>query len=160
MCVHQAVARQWTAEEIALLEDAASRIWSAVGHARAERALRQADQRKDEFLAMLAHELKNPLAPISAAASVIGMGRLDAHGLHRISEVIDQVRHMTDLVDDLLDVSRVTRGLVNIELAPQDLKEMIAAAVEQARPLIDARRHGLFVTLPSGPAPVLATRSA
>jgi signal transduction histidine kinase/PAS domain-containing protein len=155
LCVHQAVARQWTAEEIALVEDAASRIWSAVEHARAERALRQADQRKDEFLAMLAHELRNPLAPISAAASVIGMGRLDAQGLQRTSEVITrQVRHMTDLVDDLLDVSRVTRGLVNIELAPQDLKEIIAAAVEQARPLIDARRHGLFVTLPGGPAQV------
>jgi signal transduction histidine kinase/PAS domain-containing protein len=153
LCVHHALARLWTAEEVALVEDAALRIWTAVEHARAERALRQADQRKDEFLAMLAHELRNPLAPISAAASVIGMGKLDAQGLHRASEVITrQVHHMTALVDDLLDVSRVTRGLVEIELAPQDLKEIVAAAVEQARPLIDARRHTLLVTLPGGAA--------
>jgi signal transduction histidine kinase len=141
LCVHQTVARVWTAEEIALVEDAAFRIWTAVGHARAERALRQSDQKKNEFLAMLAHELRSPLAPISAAASVIGMGKLDARGFHRTSEVITrQAHHMTALVDDLLDVSRVTRGLVTIELAPQDVKEIVAAAVEQARPLIDARR--------------------
>jgi CheY-like chemotaxis protein/two-component sensor histidine kinase len=95
---------------------------------------------------MLAHELRNPLAPISAAAELMGMARLDPARLKSTSAIISrQVRHMTSLVDDLLDVSRVTRGLVEIGKDRVALADVIASAVEQARPLIEAREQVLTV---------------
>jgi PAS domain S-box-containing protein len=119
----------------------------------AENELRQANQRKDEFLAMLAHELRNPLAPISTAAQVMRVRYHDAEYVRRASDIIGrQVRHMTDLVDDLLDVSRVTRGLVQMDKAPVDLKLVVNGAVEQARPLIEARHHTLAVHVGVAPA--------
>jgi signal transduction histidine kinase/PAS domain-containing protein len=133
-------------EETLLLEDAASRIWTAVDKANAEAALRQADRRKDEFLAMLAHELRNPLAPISAAAALITSVPLSGSQLKRTGEVIArQVRHMGALVDDLLDVSRVTKGMVKLESAALEMQDIVAAAVEQARPLVQERRHTISV---------------
>ncbi|WBS05270.1 PAS domain-containing protein [Pseudoduganella sp. SL102] len=111
-----------------------------------EEELRTQSRRKDEFLAMLAHELRNPLAPISTAAHLLSLGRLDAASAQRTSEVIvRQVRHMTSLVDDLLDVSRVTRGLVELDLGTVDLPSVLASAIEQVRPLVDARGHALAV---------------
>jgi len=81
-----------------------------------EDELRAANRQKDQFLAMLAHELRNPLAPIMTAAQLLRMGRLDAKSVANASEIIvRQAAHMTDLVNDLLDVSRVTRGLVTLE---------------------------------------------
>jgi len=121
-----------------------------------EQSLREADRRKDEFLAMLAHELRNPLAPISAAAEIMAMAQLDEVRLKRTSEVISrQVKHMTGLVDDLLDVSRVTRGLVNLSKAPQDMKSIVSNAIEQVRPIMEAQRHHLGIDLSPEPAPVL-----
>ncbi len=115
-----------------------------------EEELRAQARRKDEFLAMLAHELRNPLAPISNAAQLLSMTALDPQRVRQSSDVIiRQVRHMTSLVDDLLDVSRVTRGLVELERERVDIRAVVASAVEQARPLIDARRHTL--ALHSGP---------
>ena len=117
---------------------------------RSERALREADRRKDEFLAMLAHELRNPLAPISTASQLLLLSS-DPVRVRAAGEVIGrQVRHMTELVDDLLDVSRVTRGLVQLEMETVDLKAVLTGAVEQVRPLIDARRHALRTRLPAG----------
>jgi PAS domain S-box-containing protein len=113
-----------------------------------EERLRQADRRKDEFLAMLAHELRNPLAPISAAAELLQMGSLDGDRVRRTSQIIGrQVRHMTSLVDDLLDVSRVTRGLVELDNAQLDINHIVADAVEQLTPLIRGRRHHLELRL-------------
>ena len=104
--------------------------------------LRAASRRKDEFLAMLAHELRNPLAPISNAAQLLTMAGSNEARVRQSSEVIiRQVRHMTALVDDLLDVSRVTRGLVTLEREPVEVDEVVAGAIEQARPLIEARGH-------------------
>jgi PAS domain S-box-containing protein len=122
------------------------------GRKQAEAALHEAARRKDEFLAMLAHELRNPLAPIRAAAEMMGMVQLDATRSRRVSEIIGrQVRHMTALIDDLLDVSRVTRGLVDIAKAPQDVAAIVANAVEQVRPLVESQRHRLVLTLdPAG----------
>ncbi len=112
----------------------------------AEDALREAAQRKDEFLAMLAHELRNPLAPISTAAQLLKVRHGDEKIRVMASDIIvRQVRHMTALVDDLLDVSRVTRGLVELDMATLDLKQVVNAAVEQALPLIETRRHALEV---------------
>ncbi|GHA84071.1 hypothetical protein GCM10007067_22830 [Lysobacter bugurensis] len=114
----------------------------------AHEQLRAADRRKDEFLAMLAHELRNPLAPIRAAADVLSMGSTDLGTVRKASAVISrQVRHMTSLVDDLLDVSRVTRGLVVLEKTEVNIKRVVADAVEQVRPLVEARRHHLNVHL-------------
>jgi PAS domain S-box-containing protein len=116
---------------------------------KAEEALRQADRRKDEFLAMLAHELRNPLAPIAAAADLLELGRLDETRVKQSSAIISrQVTHMTGLVDDLLDVSRVTRGLVTLSKARLDAKRIVSDGVEQVRPLIEARRHRLAVHTP------------
>ena len=110
--------------------------------------LRQADRRKDEFLAMLAHELRNPLAPISAAAELLQIVKLDEERVRRTSQIIvRQVSHMTSLVDDLLDVSRVTRGLVELENTPLDINHIVADAVEQVTPLLRARRHHLELHL-------------
>ncbi|MFC5478558.1 PAS domain S-box protein [Massilia suwonensis] len=104
--------------------------------------LRAASRRKDEFLAMLAHELRNPLAPISNAAQLLTMAGSNEARVRQSSDVIiRQVRHMTALVDDLLDVSRVTRGLVTLEREPVDIDTVVAGAIEQARPLIEARGH-------------------
>ncbi|MES2786991.1 MAG: PAS domain S-box protein [Pseudomonadota bacterium] len=112
----------------------------------AEDALRLADRRKDEFLAMLAHELRNPLAPIGAAASLLKLARGDEAKTLRASDIIArQVKHMTRLVDDLLDVSRVTRGLVRLEMKIVDVKRVVSDALEQARPLIEQRQHRVLV---------------
>ncbi|MCC2956497.1 PAS domain-containing protein [Massilia sp. IC2-477] len=115
----------------------------------AEEKLMEADRRKDEFLAMLAHELRNPLAPISAAAELLRLGRLDEARLRQSSNIIGrQVRHMTRLVDDLLDVSRVTRGLITLERARVGMRGVVQEAVEQVKPAMDARHQKLSVHLP------------
>ena len=114
----------------------------------AEEKLREADRRKDEFLAMLAHELRNPLSPIGAAAELLKLGKLDEARVRQTSEIISrQVGHMTNLVDDLLDVSRVTRGLVTLETAPQDISAIVSDAVEQAAPLLRSKGHALSLQL-------------
>src|SRR5450830_1974533 len=89
----------------------------------AQEQLTLADRRKDEFLAMLAQELRNPLAPIGAAAELLQVARLDEERVRQTSQIISrQVRHMTSLVDDLLDVSRVTRGLVQLQMQCLDIR--------------------------------------
>ncbi len=119
---------------------------------RAEEALRLADRRKDEFLAMLAHELRNPLAPISTAAQLLSLVYAGEPRVRQSSEVISrQVEHMTRLVDDLLDVSRVTRGLVTLQKQTLVMQQIVSGAVDQVRPLIGAKRHQLSVELPDEP---------
>ncbi|RYZ11209.1 MAG: PAS domain S-box protein [Comamonadaceae bacterium] len=110
--------------------------------------LQQADARKDEFLAMLAHELRNPLAPIRAAAEVLRMARHDELRVAKTSEVIArQVDHMTSLIDDLLDVSRVTRGLVELDRGQVDFNHVLNDAIEQVNPMIRAHGHRLTLDL-------------
>lgn len=114
----------------------------------AEDELRASNTRKDEFLAMLAHELRNPLAPISTAAHLLKRPQLNEMQVRRASEIISrQVNHMTNLVDDLLDVSRLTRGLTALRLEDLDLNMLIHNAVEQTRPLLDARGHQLRLNI-------------
>jgi PAS domain S-box-containing protein len=125
-----------------------------------EDELRAANRQKDQFLAMLAHELRNPLAPIMTAAQLLKVGRLDARSVANASEIIGrQAAHMTDLVNDLLDVSRVTRGLVTLEKEELDLNVIVSAAVEQVRPLVDARRHSLTLQLSGRSAHVIGDRT-
>jgi PAS domain S-box-containing protein len=126
----------------------------------AEEKLRAADRRKDEFLAMLAHELRNPLAPIAAAADLLKIGRLDENRVRQSSAIIGrQVKHMTSLVDDLLDVSRVTRGLVTLARAPVAARTIVDEAIEQVRPLFEARRQRLSVQLGAADAAVLGDKA-
>lgn len=116
---------------------------------KAEEALKDAARRKDEFLAVLAHELRNPLAPIGAAAELLQIMKLDEANVRKTSQIIGrQVRHMTSLVDDLVDVSRVTSGLVMLDNEPLDISHVIEDAVEQAMPLVRSRHHriGLQIT--------------
>jgi signal transduction histidine kinase/ActR/RegA family two-component response regulator/type II secretory pathway pseudopilin PulG len=123
---------------------------------RVEEELRHADRRKDEFLAMLAHELRNPLAPISAAADLLRLGTQDPAGIKYASTVITrQVRHMAGLVEDLLDVSRVTRGLVRLDRQHLDFNLIAREAIEQVKPVFDAKGHALDMQLPDRPAPVM-----
>jgi signal transduction histidine kinase len=115
-----------------------------------------ADRRKDEFLATLAHELRNPLAPIRNALNLLRLsGAAQPSG--GIWEMMDrQVDHMVRLVDDLMEVSRITRGKIELRKERVDLAEVLAAAVETSRPLIDAARHQLTIELPPEALPVEA----
>ena len=149
----------WALSRAVPLFDADGRVVEWIGAASdiserkaAEEKLGESDRRKDEFLAMLAHELRNPIAPISAAAGLLQRMPTDEALVRRSSQIIArQVGHMTGLIDDLLDVSRVTRGLVELERAPLDLREVLQDAVEQVMPLVRARRHELALTLPADP---------
>lgn len=126
----------------------------------AEAALVQANRGKDEFLAMLGHELRNPLAPLSAAAQLLQLASTDEARVRQIADIVArQVRHMTALVDDLLDVSRLTRGLVQLQLRRLDLRCVVLEAVEQAQPLMTARRHELRLQLPDAAVAVDGDRT-
>jgi PAS domain S-box-containing protein len=116
----------------------------------AQEALREADQRKDAFLATLAHELRNPLAPIRTAAEMLTLPNLADAQLAWSRQVIHrQVEHMARLLDDLLDVARITRGKLQLRMEPVDLGTVVDTAVETARPLISARKHDLAIELPA-----------
>jgi signal transduction histidine kinase len=113
------------------------------------RALQEADRRKDEFLAMLAHELRNPLAPIRTAVQLLRLKELGAQQRSRARDVIErQVEHLVTLIDDLLDVSRITRGMITLQREPVLVGAIVARAVETTRPVIDANRHELTLELP------------
>ena len=117
--------------------------------------LADADIRKDEFLAMLAHELRNPLAPIRNALHLLDQPKVDAAQLEQVRGVMErQLQQMVRLVDDLLDVSRITRGKIQLHREPIDLEVVVARAVETARPLIDFYGHGLTISLPAEPVHV------
>jgi PAS domain S-box-containing protein len=117
----------------------------------AEQALQEADRRKDEFLAVLAHELRNPLAPISNAVQMLRC----ADGKRKADRVMEmanrQVRQITRLVDDLMDVSRITRGKIELARQPVPLGEIVAGAVETSRPAIDRAGHAFTLSLPPEP---------
>jgi PAS domain S-box-containing protein len=122
-----------------------------------ERALLEVDRRKDEFLATLAHELRNPLAPIRQAA-LISRAPAATEAQKRWShDVIErQIHHMALLLDDLLDISRITRGSLQLRTEMTELTAVIDAAIETARPVIDAKRHHLSIDLPSQPIHFMA----
>jgi len=118
----------------------------------AEEKLLEASKRKDEFLAMLSHELRNPLAPIRNAVELVRRIAPADPRLVWARDVVDrQVTHMAQLVDDLLDVSRITQGKIQLRLEPVDVETVIAGAVETSAPVINAQSHELRVTLPETP---------
>ena len=150
----------WT--NVGLKFDPAGRVTEAqatgvdiTARKRAEEALRDADRKKDEFLATLAHELRNPLAPIRAAVEVLRRPAAGGPEQDRARDIIDrQVRAMTRLIDDLMDVSRIRSGKIQLKRERVDLAAVVRAAVETSRPLIDDRGHTLTVELPPDPIPL------
>jgi signal transduction histidine kinase/ActR/RegA family two-component response regulator len=127
-----------------------------LARAEAERLVRS----KDEFLAMLAHELRNPLAPVSAAAEVLKLVANDEKRVQQAGEIISrQVGHLTHLINDLMDVSRVTRGLVQLEKEHLDAKAVATIAVEQVRPMLEARQHTLVTRIDAEHAHVFGDRT-
>jgi PAS domain S-box-containing protein len=151
-------ARRFTPGDARLLQLVADRAALAIENAylyEAERTARSeaeaASRAKDQFLAMLAHELRNPLAPIRSATHVIG--RLATDGtVRRARDIIErQVNHLTRLLDDLLDVARITRGKIELVKAPVDLETAVNEAVDATRALLEARSHTVAVSVPDGP---------
>ncbi|WP_306392020.1 hybrid sensor histidine kinase/response regulator [Telluria beijingensis] len=171
--LHEPFARHWTEQETAMAEDVARHTREVVRRSRLEETVRAAalerdallqseraarvqaerlSRAKDEFLAMLAHELRNPLAPISSSASLLSMQFASEPRICQTSSIISrQVKHMSRLIDDLLDVSRVTRGLVKLKLATVDFREVVTGALDQTRPLVLEKAHQVAVELPDAP---------
>ncbi|MFO1019174.1 MAG: ATP-binding protein [Planctomycetales bacterium] len=116
---------------------------------------KEADHRKDEFLATLAHELRNPLAPIRSSINILQMSGSDPETVGRICEMIErQVTHMVRLVDDLMEVSRITRGIIELQHEQTDLATIVRSAVDTSQPIIAESAHRLSVSLPQGPVPI------
>lgn len=121
--------------------------------------LQSADRRKDEFLALLSHELRNPLAPIRSGVTLLQDVRLEESRRGEVLQTISrQLEQLVRIVDDLLDVSRFVRGRIKLDCGIVDLRDLVRLAVEQVQPEIDAGHHDLQVTLPSAPVHVLGDR--
>lgn len=144
-------------EDEAALMQLASMAAVSMENARLYEAQREANQRKDEFLAMLAHELRNPLAPIGNAIALLRKG--GAQAVDKVIGIMDrQLRQMVHLVDDLLDVSRVTSGKIVLKREPVELRDVVQVALEASLPLIQAARHTFELDLPPATLPLLADR--
>ena len=144
--------RRFDAEALTLAKDLAGRGATALENARLYRKIQEEDQRKNEFLAMLAHELRNPLAPISNAIHVLHAEEANPERLAWAKEVIGrQLKQLVRLVDDLLDVSRITRGKIQLRIETVDVSRVMAAAIETSRPFIDSLEHQITVALPEHP---------
>jgi len=127
-----------------------STVRAAVRARERQYEVHEADRRKDEFLAMLGHELRNPLAPIGAAAQLLALASADVGKVKMASQIIArQVKHMTSLIDDLLDVARVTRGLITLDQTVIDIRQILSEAVEQVDSMIRSRSHLLTIDMPT-----------
>jgi signal transduction histidine kinase len=151
------------AEELAATIEEKDRVERAL--IQSNRELAAADRRKDEFLAVLGHELRNPLAPLVAGLEILKRGIGDGGGdrtteldrLHRTRDAMDrQVKYLARLVDDLLDVSRINSGKIELRRAPVNLQEVLEQAVAAVRPALDERKHELKVELPAQPLTIVA----
>src|SRR5262249_45925814 len=150
---------RWVRDRAFPVKDAAGHVYRMVGIAedftekkRAEETLKEADRRKDEFLATLAHELRNPLAPIRNAVELLRQTDGDATLIGKARSIIErQLGQIVRLIDDLLDISRITRGKLQLRKERVELAVVVRSAIEAARPLIDAHGHQLTITLPPEP---------
>jgi PAS domain S-box-containing protein len=153
----------WIAGRGRVFTDAAGRPVRMLGvgmditaEKQAEQALREADRRKDEFLAVLAHELRNPLAPLRTALQLMRPTADAVPGIEAERAMAErQVIHLARLVDDLMDISRITKGKIELRREPLELGEVVRRSVESARPALEQRGHALRVELPPGPVPVV-----
>ncbi|HEX4071088.1 MAG TPA: PAS domain S-box protein, partial [Planctomycetaceae bacterium] len=148
-------AGEFSADDKAVLVQLAHMAAVAFDNARLNEELRSMDRHKDEFLATLAHELRNPLAPIRNALQVMRIARNDPAALESSETIIDrQVQQMVHLIDDLLDLSRISRGKIELRKERVDLAEVLQSALETSRPLIDEYGHELIVDVPDEPVPL------
>lgn len=149
--------RRYDMEDLKFVEDLAQRAATAIENARLYHEARQADSRKDEFLATLAHELRNPLASMTLAMEVLRIKEIGQDRLDEARSIIDrQLLHLVRLVDDLLDLSRITRDRLELRKTRVDLREVIQQAVEIAKPLAESKNHHLRVEVPDSPITVEA----
>jgi PAS domain S-box-containing protein len=154
MAVHTVAPRPWSPAEIELVQRVANRCWESLERARVQReraellaAAEAANRAKDEFLAMLGHELRNPLAPILTALQLMRLRGEDASMRERV--VIErQITHLTRLVDDLLDVARIARGKVELKLEALEIADVVARAIEVASPVLEQRTQTLEIDVP------------
>jgi len=143
-----------------VLESVASRSSSALIKSRLYEEIEFANKQKNRFLSMLAHELRNPLAPIQSAVDLMRLAEIEDSDLNAARDVIArQVAHLVRLVDDLLDVSRITLGKIRLNLEPLDATQIVPDAIEISRPLIDVGGHQLSVSVAKGPLPISGDRA-
>jgi PAS domain S-box-containing protein len=144
--------RLYDANDLTVAEDLAYRAAVAVENAKLYDSLKESDRRKDEFLAVLAHELRNPLAPIRNALHIMKLPTATPQAISRIRDVAErQVTHLTRLVDDLLDVSRIVRGKIELRKERVELSTIVNRAIETARPVIDAEKHEFSAVIDAAP---------
>ncbi len=155
MAVHATEPRQWTAAEVELMQQVASRCWESIERTRIERErigllaiAEDANRAKDQFLAMLGHELRNPLSPILTALQLMKL-RGDSSSIKERTVIERQVRHLTRLVDDLLDVSRIAQGKVKLAVEAVEMAEVVTRAVEMSSPLLEQGAQTLTVNVAS-----------
>lgn len=152
MAIHQTTPRFWQADEIQLVSTVVARCWEALERARVVEQLRDADRKKDDFIALLAHELRNPLAPVRNGLQILHLATDQPEVARAAREMMDrQLGHMVRLIDDLLDVSRISRNKMELRRDRVTLSEVIQTAVETARPAIDMEAHDLEIFLPAEP---------
>ena len=153
MAVHQRDPRVWSPDEVALVEDVVERCWAHIERVRSTEALREADRHKSEFLATLAHELRNPLAPVRNGLELMKLAGDDPVAMANVRAMMErQVSHMVHLINDLLDIARVSSGKLVLKKEHAELKTLVALAVETSQPLLDAAGHTLTLALPDTPA--------
>ncbi|MGV3486917.1 MAG: ATP-binding protein, partial [Planctomycetaceae bacterium] len=144
--------RDFSSEDELVLQQLAAVASAGIENARLYEQVREQDRRKDEFLATLAHELRNPLAPIRTGLSVLRLAPPEERLAPEILEVMErQVEHMVRLIDDLLDVSRITRGMVELKRGHVEIRKIFDAAIEVSRSIIEAAEHQLIVSIPDEP---------
>lgn len=149
MAVHQATPRTWTAQDVHLVAEVVDRCWAHIERVRDAAMLREQDRRKDEFLATLAHELRNPVAPLRYAATLLKLVDDPARQRHAREVIERQAGHLARLIDDLLDISRINRGLIELKREVVSVASLLQQAVEASGPGIQRARHRLTLQLPS-----------
>ncbi|MGJ7486999.1 ATP-binding protein [Variovorax sp. LT2P21] len=156
MAVHQSVPRQWSDEDLRMITEVVERCWAHIERVRDAAMLRDQDRRKDEFLVTLAHELRNPIAPMLYAIALMKREQDPSRLARRLDVIERQAAHMVRLVDDLLDVSRINRGLVELKREVIDIAPLLAQAVEAATPALEGGRHRFSMQAPNMATPVNA----
>ncbi|MFC5461848.1 ATP-binding protein [Massilia niabensis] len=150
MAVHQSGPRAWTGEEVALIEAVVERCWAHIERVRGAAALVEADRRKSEFLATLAHELRNPLAPIRNGLEILRLSHTKPELQASVRAMMErQLGHMVHLINDLLDIARVSSGKVVLRIERVALQAVVGSAVETSLPLLEAAGHTLAVEWPN-----------
>lgn len=155
LAAHFREPHKFSDHELRLVDICARQAADAISVFLLQQALREADHRKDEFLAMLAHELRNPLAPIHNALAVLKQPNLPTAQIERFHGMIGrQTAHLTRLVDDLLDIARITRGKIELHRHSVDLNDVIRQSIETLLPLIEAKQQQMSASLPEEPLTV------